>query len=340
MHKSLPSVNVFSELHNEPSSSTVPYAKLIENAVDVEEIDVNLYKSRQLWTPLGARGVFGGQVVAQALRAATKTVKSEFNIHSLHSYFILPGNNQIPILYQVERIRDGRTYATRTVKAIQRGRSIFTAGFSFSVKEDGITLEHQSSMPVVPEPEILPNDEERVKSFVTHPDVDITPQYREYLETKVEERSPMDYRNTFVPKPEKFDKAIKSTTQTIWFKTNGALSDDITLHQCVVAYASDNALIGTASRANGLSRSQIGMMASLDHSMWFHAPFRADEWLLYEMESPRTIDGRGIAFGRIYRRDGTLVVSVAQEGILRLSPKEQRRRAAEKISGQKIKSKI
>jgi len=150
----------------------------------------------------------------------------------------------------------------------------------------------------------------------------------------------MDYRNIFVPEPKEYDKAIKSMTQALWFKTNGALSDDTTLHQCVVAFASDNSLIGTAPRANGLSRYQIGMMASLDHSMWFHAPFRADEWLLYEMESPRTNDGRGIAFGRIYRRDGTLVVSVAQEGIIRLSHKEQKRRAAGTISETITKAKI
>ncbi|OZJ06726.1 hypothetical protein BZG36_00435 [Bifiguratus adelaidae] len=304
------------------------YGTLIQNAVEVTEIDTNLYSSEQLWTPIGARGVFGGQVVAQAIRAATRTVPKQFTLHSLHSYFILPGNNQIPIIYQVERVRDGRSYATRTVKAIQKGRSIFTCMFSFSMRDPGITLEHQPVMPSVPEPETLPNAEERTRFVLEKADATLPRKYKEFLLQRLEEHSPMDYRNTHVPTTDDFlsSERRKEETQTQWFKTVGTLPDDPTLHQACVAYASDSSLIGTATVANGLSRSQIGMMASLDHSMWFHAPFRADDWLLYEMNSPRTSGGRGLAFGRIYRRDGTLVVSVAQEGIVRLSEQEQARR--------------
>jgi acyl-CoA thioesterase II len=237
--------------------------------------------------------------------AAAKTVESHFSLHSLHTYFILPvslvihffsifehrlkrlptdsllqGNNQIPILYQVERLRDGKTYATRTVKAMQRGRAIFSASFSFAVAESGISFDHQVAFPQVPDPETLPSDEMRLEGVLRHPDLEIPEKYRTYLEQRLQEQAPIDYREVHVPTPEEIAKLtpIKSDRQQVWFKCHGTLNDDPVLHQAVLAYASDANLLNTACRTSGLLRTSIGMMASLDHAVWFHAPFRADEW--------------------------------------------------------------
>ncbi|KAI9491530.1 HotDog domain-containing protein [Zychaea mexicana] len=309
------------------SSEEADYARHIAEAVDVQEIDTNLYMSKELWLPPGARGAFGGQIVAQALRAAFNTVPEEFHVHSLHSYFILPGNVEYPVVYQVQRLRDGRSFATRFITATQRGKAIFVSSFSFAKPDStSITLEHQSTMPDVPGPESLSSEYERLQKVLEHHD--LPPKYREHIESRMEESAPIDYRNVHNPSPqEAFTGKIEAKDlQHRWFKTRGALSDDPRLHACIVAYASDSAFIGTAALANGLAPRSIGMMASLDHSMWFHAPARADEWLLYEMQSPRTSEGRGVAFGRLYRQDGTLVATTAQEGIVRLSRREQERR--------------
>jgi acyl-CoA thioesterase II len=192
----------------------------------------------------------------------------------------LQGNNQIPILYQVERLRDGKTYATRTVKAMQRGRAIFSASFSFAVAESGISFDHQVAFPQVPDPETLPSDEMRLEGVLRHPDLEIPEKYRTYLEQRLQEQAPIDYREVHVPTPEEIAKLtpIKSDRQQVWFKCHGTLNDDPVLHQAVLAYASDANLLNTACRTSGLLRTSIGMMASLDHAVWFHAPFRADEW--------------------------------------------------------------
>ncbi|KAI8968989.1 HotDog domain-containing protein [Mycotypha africana] len=286
------------------------------NAVDVQEIDANLYMSKELWLPAGARGVFGGQIVAQALRAAFATVGHEFDIHSLHSYFILPGSVEVPVIYQVQRLRDGRSFATRFVTASQKGKAIFVSSFSFNKLDISTQLNHQTEMPEVPPPESLPSDTELIQKALKQED--LNPKYREYLKLRIEESSPIDVRK------------IEITGQTLisrrWFKTRGQLDTDKRLHACVVAYASDSGFIGTAARANGVPSKGIGMLASLDHSMWFHVPTRADEWLLYDMHSPRTSGGRGVVFGRIYSRDGTLIATTAQEGIIRLSKEEQEKR--------------
>ncbi|KAF7727865.1 Acyl-CoA thioesterase 8 [Apophysomyces ossiformis] len=303
------------------------FAQKIADAVDVQEIDVNLYMSKELWLPAGARGTFGGQIVAQALRAAFNTVPEEFHVHSLHSYFILPGNVDIPVIYQVQRLRDGRSFATRVVTASQRGKAIFESSFSFAKPEQGITLQHQTTMPEVTPPEELPSDAERLQRYLAQND--LRPKFREYLQKRLEESSPVDYRNVHVHTDEEITSGKESQASEIqrrWFKTCGKLSDDPRLHACVIAYASDSGFIMTAARANGVSQRAIGMMTSLDHSMWFHAPARADEWLLYDMHSPRTNNGRGLVFGRIYSRDGTLIANTAQEGIVRLSKREQEKR--------------
>jgi len=332
MSKSLPTVTIFKDGHSHvkgnDNNNDEAYGTLIAQAVDVEEIDVGWTRSKQLWKPFTARGVFGGQVVAQALMAAAKTVESHFSLHSLHSYFILPGDNQLPILYQVERLRDGKSYATRSVKAMQRGRAIFTAIFSFAVADTGISIDHQDTFPQVPDPETLPSDEMRVEELLKHPDLEIPEKYRTYLETRLQEQSPVDFREVHVATVEELArlKPVQSDRQQVWFKCHGKLNDDPVLHQAVLAYASDSHLLHTAVRRSGLARTQIGMMASLDHAVWFHAPFRADEWLLYDMVSPRANSGRGMTLGRIFRRDGTLVATTAQEGIIRLSLREQEKR--------------
>ncbi|KAI9487649.1 MAG: HotDog domain-containing protein [Benjaminiella poitrasii] len=286
------------------------------NAVEVQEIDINFYMSKELWLPAGARGAFGGQIVAQALRAAFYTIGDEFDIHSLHSYFILPGNVETPVIYQVQRLRDGKSYATRFVTASQKGKAIFVCSFSFTKPDNSVQLNHQTEMPSVPDPETLPSDVELLQKALEQND--LPPKYREFIKLQIEESSPVDYRKINIPQP--------SLIARRWFKTRGQLDSDKRLHACVIAYASDSGFVGTAAKANGLPSKGIGMLASLDHSMWFHAPARADSWLLYDMHSPRTNNGRAMAFGRIYSRDGTLVATTAQEGVLRLSKREQEKR--------------
>ncbi|CAG8567951.1 7727_t:CDS:2 [Ambispora gerdemannii] len=280
---------------------------LIESALELEEIEINHYRSKTLWVPLGGRGVFGGQVVGQALMAAIKTTPKEFNIHSLHSYFILPGNNKMPILYEVERMRDGRSYCTRTVKAIQKGRCIFNLICSFAVAESS-GLEHQDPMPECLGPDNFSSQEELMREFVKQEKVPRW--YAKYLEKKLElENSPIEIRNTEILKK-------------IWIKAKGKLSDEISLHKGAIAYASDFNLLYTAARPHGISpisKTRIGMMASLCHSIWFHdLNFRADEWLLYTMETPKAAYGRALASGRIYTQDGRLIASVSQEGVFRI----------------------
>ncbi|KAI8376132.1 HotDog domain-containing protein [Radiomyces spectabilis] len=330
-----PAVISFSDRNEEstlvtdkPNDTEEDFAKLIAEAVDVQEIDINLYMSKELWLPLGARGAFGGQIVAQALRAAFNTVPEEYHIHSLHSYFILPGNVEIPVIYHVQRLRDGRSFVTRSVTATQKGRAIFICSFSFAKQDDSISLNHQTIMPEVADPETLPSDTERLQQYLANNE--LSPKMREYIQKRIEESSPVDYRDLDVARQEDVflsDKLAASEVSRRWFKTRGQLGDDARLHACIIAYASDSGFIGTAARANGVPQRQIGMMASLDHSMWFHAPARADKWLLYDIRSPRTNSGRGVVLGSIYSRDGTLIATTAQEGIVRLSKKEQERRA-------------
>ncbi|KAI8082598.1 HotDog domain-containing protein [Gilbertella persicaria] len=291
------------------------------NAVEVEEIDVNLYMSKELWLPAGARGAFGGQIVAQALRAAFYTVEEEFDVHSLHSYFILPGNVEMPVIYQVQRLRDGRSYATRFVTASQGGKAIFVCSFGFAKPDKNIQVTHQTQMPKVPEPETLPSEVELLQKALENKD--LPPKYHEHIKLRIEESSPVDYREINVPSP--------SFQAQRWFKTRGHLASDKRLHACVIAYASDSGFIGVTAKANDIPATKIGMLISLDHAVWFHAPARADEWLLYDMHSPRTNDGRGIVFGRIYNKDGKLIATTAQEGVVRLTKKEIENRTKQMI---------
>jgi acyl-CoA thioesterase II len=270
--------------------------------LELERLELNLF--RGVSPEEERQRVFGGQVAAQALVAAGRTVDEERRVHSLHSYFLRPGDTRIPIVYEVDRIRDGKSFTTRRVVAIQHGRAIFNLQASFQVVEPG--PDHHHPMPDVPAPETLPTFQERVEPYLER----FSPDAASWL---VRER-PIESRH--VHTPTWIDPVPRTPEQDVWIKANGELPDDPLLHRCVVAYASDLTLLDTAL----LPHAAHGMeyqMASLDHAMWFHRPFRADEWLLYHQFSPSASGARGLAAGAVFRRDGTLVVTVIQEGLLR-----------------------
>ncbi|KAF9096229.1 Acyl-CoA thioesterase 8 [Mortierella sp. AM989] len=299
---------------------------IIETMLDLEEIDKDLYRSKTLWRPMGARGVFGGNVVGQALVAAINTVSSDYSVHSLHSYFLMAGDNTIPILYQVDRVRDGKSYCARTVTAKQRGKNIFVCTASFQVPAPN-TLSHQYPMPDVPHHSTLPSHEQLLQAMIDSPK--IPEKFTEVLKMRLAEPLALEFKDTHKRTLKEFINPSKRTEQMFWMKCKGSLGDVLAFHQCVVAYGSDHNLLGTVPLAHGASwyarkgpAPKITMMASLDHSMWFHCPFRADEWMLYVCESPRSGCDRGLAFGRIYTEDGTLAVSIAQEGVVRMEPDE------------------
>jgi acyl-CoA thioesterase-2 len=227
-------------------------------------------------------------------------------VHSLHAYFLRPGDPSIPILYQVDRIRDGKSFTTRRVVAIQHGRAIFHLSASFQRHEPGV--EHQATMPEAPDPESLPGWSERMRPLIER----APEEWREWLARD----RPIDVRavdSVDLLRPEKHPPR-----QLVWIRAHGKLPDDALLHACVAAYASDMTLIDTALLPHAISWNDEGVMtASLDHAMWFHRPFRSDEWLLYEQDSPSASGARGLATGRLFTRDGALAVSVAQEGLIR-----------------------
>jgi acyl-CoA thioesterase-2 len=268
--------------------------------LDLEELEVNIFRGR---SPKEDRQrVFGGQVAGQALVAAGRTVP-EGQVHSLHCYFLRPGDPKIPILYEVDRIRDGKSFTTRRVVAIQHGRAIFNLDASFHRDEAG--LDYHSPMPEVPEPESLPNFMERLKPFLRE------------LGPWAERERPIDIRlcDPVGTRPSEW----RSPAAFAWFRANGRLPDDAMLHRCVLTYASDMTLLDTTVRPHGLvwCPDRKLMMATLDHSIWFHRPFRVDEWLLYAQTTPSSAGARGLALGSIYTRAGALVASVAQEGLIR-----------------------
>jgi acyl-CoA thioesterase-2 len=271
--------------------------------LDLEELEVNIFRGRS--PDENRQRVFGGQVAGQALIAAGRTV-ARGAVHSLHAYFLRPGDPTKPILYEVDRIRDGHTFATRRVVAIQHGKAIFNLAASFQPDEPG--PEHQIDAPSAPDPDTLPGTEERIARLG-----DDLP--REALEWLTRDR-PIEVRPVVAGNP--FKPTRRPPRQLVWIRASGRLPDDPLLHQCVVVYASDLTLLDTATLPHAIAWNDPGyMMASLDHAMWFHGPFRADEWLLYAQESPAAHGARGFAMGHLFTRDGRLVVSVAQEGLIR-----------------------
>ena len=271
----------------------------------LERIEENLFRGQS--QDLGWGTVFGGQVLGQALSACVQTVPPERRVHSLHAFFLRPGDVTKPIVYDVDRIRDGGSFTTRRVVAIQSGHAIFNLAASFQKIEAG--FEHHDAMPDAPAPESLPNEQERMAS------------YAERLPKFVRERAvaerPFELRPTDV-EDDPFHPSPKPARRMVWLRTAGRLPDDPALHAYLLAYASDHSFVTTALLPHGVTWLTPGMqIASLDHVMWFHEPFRVDEWLLYVIDSPAAHGARGLVRGRIFTQAGRLVASTAQEGLLR-----------------------
>jgi acyl-CoA thioesterase II len=271
--------------------------------LDLEQLEHNLYRGRS--PQVGWQRVFGGQVIGQALVAACRTVEGR-HPHSLHAYFLLPGDPKVPIIYEVERLRDGRSFTTRRVKAIQHGQAIFAMSVSFQRDEPG--LDHQARMPDVPRPEDLP-DEAQIKAGVM-------PLMPDPVRAYYERERPIELR------PVEFTRYLSREPMepafNVWIRATGRLPESPAIHQCVLAYASDMTLLDSSLIAHGRTVFDGSIQAaSLDHALWFHRPFRADEWLLYAQDSPSASGARGFSRGLIFSRDGTLVASVAQEGLVR-----------------------
>ncbi len=276
----------------------------------LEQLEADLFRGQS--RDIGTKYVFGGQVLGQALAACQRTVTPDRHVHSLHAYFLRAGDIEAPIVYMVERSRDGKSFSTRRVTAIQHGQQIFGLAASFQVRETGMS--HQLSMPDVPPPEDL-----------TEADP-IDPRLMEKVSAKqqrwLSSKGPFEFRHVY-PRDE-LKRPKRPPFQHVWFKLVDKIGDDEGLHQSMLAYASDFHLLGTATFPHGISYLQPNVqMASLDHAMWFHRPFRIDEWLLYSCDSPSAEGARGLSRGSIYTREGVLVASTAQEGLIRVLPEEE-----------------
>ncbi len=274
--------------------------------LDLEIIDRDLFRGH---TPpsVGLPRLFGGQVLAQSLMAAARTV-ADRQAHSLHAYFLRPGNPAVPILFQVDRIHDGRSFCTRCVSAIQDGKAIFHMSVSFQVQEPG--LEHHFEMPAGrPDPESLETFEDIRRDFIAR-----NPQYDQPGFTR---ELPIDMR--YISAGNLFVETQQPPFQSLWMRARGPLPDDLIVHQCALAFASDYTILSGSILPHDVGMMSPGMRsASLDHAMWFHRPFRSDEWLLFEQDSPSSSNGRGFSRGCLYTRDGRLVASCSQEGLIRV----------------------
>ncbi|MGH6835408.1 MAG: acyl-CoA thioesterase II [Methylocella sp.] len=272
--------------------------------LDLERIEENIFRGRS--PQVGWQRVFGGLVVAQALVAAARTVEGRAP-HSLHGYFLRPGDPTVPIIYEVDRIRDGTSFTTRRCNAIQHGRAIFSLSASFQIEEPG--LEHAVSMPKVPLPERLPAESEKQRRYVAA----IPEASRRWFAQNVEVR--------FVDLPSYLRHQAGVLEQQVWLRATGPLPGDPAIHRAVLACLSDMTLLDAALGAHGRSAFDGGLqVASLDHALWFHRPFRADDWLLYAQDSPTSCGARGFARGLLFSYDGRLVASVVQEGLIRPTP--------------------
>jgi acyl-CoA thioesterase-2 len=287
--------------------STDPLAELL-SLLDLERIEVNLL--RGVSPDDGMKRVFGGQVIAQALVAAYRTVENRV-CHSLHAYFIRPGDPNVPILYEVDRARDGKSFTTRRVVAIQHGEQILNLAASFQIPETGFS--HQSPMPTVKKPDELKSEDELRQMAKDHIPKEFQ---RQFARPRPIELKPVDPRQMISP-------AKTEPKKQMWLRARGQVGDNIPLQQCLLAYASDMGILDTATKPHGVNWFTGGVqMASLDHSMWFHEPFDISNWLLYTMDSPSASGARGFNRGEVFTESGKLVASVAQEGLMR--PREQK----------------
>jgi acyl-CoA thioesterase-2 len=278
-------------------------SELIQH-LNLERLEDCLFRGKS--EDVGSKSVFGGQVLAQALNAAQSTIDADRIAHSLHGYFILPGDLNAPIVFQVTKVRDGGSFSTRSVRAIQHGKAIFTLMASFQLKQAG--YEHQIEMPEVPQPEELFSDRDLFEK--------IKDNMPENLKKIFGRERPIIFKPTKLPNL--FNPEKEAPYNYVWFKAHGKMPDDPALHRCVLAYASDYNLLSTALKPHGISfASGKVQLASIDHAMWFFRDFRVDDWLLYAVESPSTSNARGFCRGNIFNRDGILVASVVQEGLVR-----------------------
>ncbi len=272
--------------------------------LDLEPIEVNLFRGE---SPADSwQRVFGGQVIGQALVAAQRTVDADRHCHSLHAYFIRPGDPKVPIVYEVDRSRDGRSFTTRRVIAIQHGKQIFNMAASFQMPEEG--FDHQIEMPDIPGPETLPSEIEMREAVA------------DKIPAKMRDRflRPRPIELRFVEPPSYFDAEKRAPVSHVWFRAVGPVGDDVALNQCVLAYASDMTLLDTSLNPHGVSWMDGKVQtASLDHAMWFHRPFKANGWLLYAQDAPSAFGARGFNRGNIFTQDGVLIASVTQEGLMR-----------------------
>ncbi len=273
----------------------------------LERLEVNLFRGES--RDIGSPQVFGGQVLGQALMAAYSTVEGRV-VHSLHAYFLRRGDFNRPIVYQVDRSRDGQSFSSRRVIAIQNGEQIFTFSASFQEPEDG--LDHQVEMPTVPPPESLADS--------SHPPADVLERLPEKMRSFLLRERPFELRR--VEPLDIWQTSAAPPVQNVWLRAVGRLPDDDRLHRSLLAYVSDYNLLATATLPHAVGVLDGGLItASLDHAMWFHRPFRLDDWLLYSMDSPSASGARGFTRGSVYARDGRLVASAAQEGLIRVVPK-------------------
>lgn len=303
--KRRPSATIDEKPGSDDAAATVGGAlDAIVGILDLEPLEQNLFRGRS--PEIGWQRVYGGQVLGQSLIAAMRTVDPDRTAHSLHAYFLVGGDPRHPIVYEVERVRDGGSFSTRRIRALQHGRQIFNMTVSFHVAESGYG--HQNRMPVAPDPETLPSSAELMRQLVDK----LPENMRKYWSREL----PIDMRPVDLSRY--LSREPREAQQTIWMRANGRLPDDAGLHQALLAYASDFTLLDTALIAHGklLFDADI-QLASLDHSMWFHRPFRMDDWLLYVEDSPSAEGARGFCRGSIYARDGRLIASVAQEGLMR-----------------------
>ncbi|KAB0353115.1 hypothetical protein FD754_017972 [Muntiacus muntjak] len=287
---------------------------LVTSVLNLEPLDEDLYRGRHYWVPSTQR-LFGGQIVGQALVAAAKSVSEDVHVHSLHCYFVRKGDPKVPVLYQVERTRTGASFSVRFVKAVQHGRPIFICQASFQ-KAQPSPMQHQFSMPAVPPPEELLSHEALIDQYLRDPQ--LQEKYRVGLNQIAAQEVPIEIRVVNPPTPGQLKEM--EPRLMFWVRAQGYIGEgDMKMHCCVAAYISDYAFLGTAVLPHHWQH-EVDFMVSLDHSMWFHAPFRADHWMLYECESPWAGGSRGLVHGRLWRQDGVLAVSCAQEGVIRVKP--------------------
>ncbi|XP_063816555.1 acyl-coenzyme A thioesterase 8 [Pseudophryne corroboree] len=284
---------------------------LVTSVLNLEPLDKDLFRGSHHWVPTTQR-LFGGQIVGQALVAAASSVNDEEHVHSLHCYFVRAGDSKVPVLYQVERTRDGQSFSVRSVKAIQNGVPILICQASFHRFQES-PMKHQYTMPTVPPPEELLTMEELIHKYLKDPA--LVDKHRLGLNKILAQDVPIEIKP--INPPDMFHRMPQEPRKMFWVRAKGFIGPgDMRLHCCVAAYISDYSFLETAQLPHLQYRMKF--LASLDHSMWFHASFRADEWMLYECESHWAGNSRGLVHGRLWRRDGVLAVTCAQEGVFRV----------------------